>query len=62
MLQQTVYLKITSKNGSTRIEQREVWDKDKFFANVTEAYANDKENPSKVTSATREEYLQSIKK
>lgn len=62
MQQQTIYLKITNKKGTSRIEQREVWDKEKFLLNVATSYAEDKEDTCTVSSATREEYLQSIKK
>lgn len=58
----TIYLKITDKKKSSRIESREAWDVDVFLKSVTESYKKDKDNPCKVTVATREDYLKQIKR
>lgn len=62
MKAQTLYFKITDSKGRSRIEGREVWDRDRFFTSITKQYADQKDDPSKVEIATRKDYLKQIKR
>lgn len=53
----TLYLKITDKNNSSRIEAREAWDEKKFLESVIKQYSKDEKNPCRVEVVTRQDYL-----
>lgn len=58
----TIYLKITDKNNSSRIEAREAWDEKKFLESVIKQYGENEDNPCRIEVVTRQDYLRQIKR